>query len=320
MAQILALITSFFFSLMPAFHPAAHSVVLISTPKTGFFHNLLRPLSTPTPDPAVTMGLTGDLSLGRVIFTTARTKNDFSWSFQKIDPWLKTNDFNLANLESPIVKDCTPGSLETFTFCGDTRFLPYLRSEKFIFNLANNHIFNYGLSGFSQTQLYLSRYQIPFVYSHNSGTEFIVKEVSGIKFGFLGYDFITNPQLDRQQILNTIKKYKPQVNWLIVSLHWGNEYRTQPESWRIAYAHSMIDAGADIIHGHHPHVWQSPEIYKNRPIFYSFGNFIFDQNWSAATTHSQVVRLTLTKNEIKSINYFPITIRDNSQPVIDSGY
>jgi poly-gamma-glutamate synthesis protein (capsule biosynthesis protein) len=76
----------------------------------------------------------------------------------------------------------------------------------------------------------------------------------------------------------------------------------------------MIDAGADIIHGHHPHVWQPQETYKGKPIFYSFGNFIFDQSWSSETSHSQIARLTLTKTEIKSIDYFPITIKSNSQP------
>jgi len=77
---------------------------------------------------------------------------------------------------------------------------------------------------------------------------------------------------------------------------------------------SFADAGADIIHGHHPHVWQNYEIYKDKPIFYSFGNFIFDQSWSAATSHSQIAALTLTKSKIVDLKLFPIEINFNSQP------
>lgn len=269
---------------------------------------------TPSPLPRITFGLVGDLGLGRHLTQIARQKNDFNWSFVGISSWLTANDFNLANLESPIITDCPTGYTGTFTFCGDTRFLPILSENKLIFTLANNHIFNYGANGFSQTKNYLSSSQIPFVYSYQSDTEFLVKEINGIKFGFLGYDFITNPKTNHQTTIDTVKKYDSQVDWLIVSIHWGNEYLPQPEKWRVTLAHQLIDAGADIIHGHHPHVWQPPEIYQGKPIFYSFGNFIFDQSWSFETSHSQIARLTLTKNNILAIDYFPIEIKFNSQP------
>ena len=94
--------------------------------------HVITPVITPTPIQIVTVGLVGDLGLGRHITSTARAKNDFSWSFQKISPWLLQNDFTLANLESPIIDNCPPGLTGTFTFCGDQRFVPYLNN--FIFN------------------------------------------------------------------------------------------------------------------------------------------------------------------------------------------
>jgi len=78
----------------------------------------------------------------------------------------------------------------------------------------------------------------------------------------------------------------------------------------------MVDAGADIIHGHHPHVLQKTEIYQNKPIFYSLGNFIFDQNWSVETSTSQIVNLKLTKNEIINQQTIPLKIKYNSRPEV----
>jgi poly-gamma-glutamate synthesis protein (capsule biosynthesis protein) len=262
---------------------------------------------TPTPAPAqVTVGFVGDLGLGRHITSIARAKNDFSWSFQAVGAWLLQNDFTVANLESPIIADCPKGETGTFTFCGDPRFLPYLRSNKLVFNLNNNHILNYGLNGLSQTTTFLST---DYFYDN-----FYIKTVNGIKFGFLGYDFITYPKLDRSLIIARVKAVKPQVDYLIISIHWGNEYLPKPEQWRVDFARELIDAGADVIHGQHPHVWQGMEIYRGKYIFYSFGNFIFDQNWSAATSHSQIARLTFTKDKIIDYKLFPIEIKFNSQP------
>ena len=267
------------------------------------------PSSTPTAPEIrqVTVGLVGDLGLGRHITATARSKNDFSWSFQKITPWLTANDFNLANLESPIISNCPEGKTGTFIFCGDTKFIHYLEQNKFIFNLNNNHLLNYGQNGLLQTQQYLSR----SFYDH-----FYTETINGISFGFLGYDFVTHPFLDKTQILSQIKKYDSQVDHLIVSLHWGNEYLPQAENWRLDFAHQLITAWADVIHGHHPHVYQSYEIYQDKYIFYSLGNFIFDQSWSYETSHSQIARLTFTKDAITDLQLFPIEIKFNSQPAL----
>jgi poly-gamma-glutamate synthesis protein (capsule biosynthesis protein) len=255
--------------------------------------------------PLVTVGFVGDLGLGRNITSTARAKNNFNWSFVGVEPWLLSNDFNVANLESPIIAKCPDGKTGTFTFCGDSRFIPNLKSNRFILNLNNNHILNYGSSGLSETQA-----QLPESFYSN----FYTKTIKNISFGFLGFDFITYPKTDIHEIINKIKSVDSSVDYLIVSIHWGNEYLPVAEKWRLDLAHQMIDAGADVIHGHHPHVWQGSEVYKGKPIFYSFGNFIFDQSWSYETSHSQIARLTFAKDKITNTELFPIEIRSNSQP------
>ncbi len=271
---------------------------------------------TPTPVPEVTLGLVGDLGLGRFITYTARLKNDFNYSLAKVSPWLQSNDFNLANLESPIIENCPTVAHNTFKFCGDPGFLPYLYDNKFVFNLANNHINNYGQDGFIQTQSFLHSNLISYFNSHYQPSKFLQMNISGITFGFIGFDFISNPNMDKKIVVDMVKLYDPQVDWLVVSLHWGNEYVQSPERWRVDLAHQLIDSGADIIHGHHPHVWQDYEIYQDRPIFYSLGNFVFDQNWSTPTSQSNIARLTLTKDTIKNLKLFPIEIKENCQPVI----
>jgi len=275
---------------------------------------VVTPIITPTPTPTpqiVYIGLIGDLGLGRHITSIARVQNDFNYSFSEVSSWLLTHDFNLANLESPIIKNCPPGLTGTFTFCGDDRFIPPLSKYNFVLNLNNNHILNYGKNGLIQTQNLLN--DIPHFYNN-----FLTKTVGDISFGFLGFDFITYPSLDKNEILTKIKKYDSSVDYLIISIHWGNEYLPKAETWRINLAHDMVNAGADIIHGHHPHVWQNYEIYKDKPIFYSFGNFIFDQSWSWETSHSQIATLTLSKTEIKDIKLVPIEIKFNSQPRISN--
>lgn len=306
---IITILVSFFVYLLikkPIYAPNLGENI---TQKTGFISNLIEKQQN-----TVSFGLVGDLGLGRYITATARFKNDFSWSFQNVSSILQLNDFNLANLESPLINNCPEGKTGTFTFCGDAKFIPYLKENKFIFNLANNHIFNYGQDGFIQTKNYLNQNQIDYFYSHNFDTEFLKKEINGISFGFLGFDYITNPKLDSNQIISTVKKYNDQVDWLIVSLHWGNEYLVKPELWIIELAHNLIDAGADIIHGHHPHVLQSTEIYKDKPIFYSLGNFIFDQNWSKETSSSEMIILKVNKENIIETTKKPYVIKYNSQP------
>ena len=304
---LFSLIASILFSLKPL----ANIKNEILLPEITSFP---KPSSTPIPPKTVTFGLMGDLGLGRYITAIARKKDDFSWSFQKVSHLLQQNDYNLANLESPIIKDCPKGETGTFTFCGDSKFLPYLAENKFIINLANNHIFNYGLDGFSQTTTFLDKFNIGYVYSHQLDIEFFQKDINGINFGFLGFDYISNPKLNTDTLIDLVKKYDSQVDWLIVSLHWGNEYLPLPEQWRINLAHKLVDAGADIIHGHHPHVLQPKEIYQNKPIYYSLGNFIFDQNWSLETSKSEIVNLTVTKTEIIDTKTIPLIIKLNSQP------
>jgi poly-gamma-glutamate synthesis protein (capsule biosynthesis protein) len=99
-----------------------------------------------------------------------------------------------------------------------------------------------------------------------------------------------------------------------VHIHGGNEYEPSPEPWKQQFFKELVDAGADIVQGHHPHVWQGIELYRDKYIYYSLGNFIFDQSWSAPTSQSYAIRLTLTKTAIIKEEVQPYIIRNNSRP------
>lgn len=84
-----------------------------------------------------------------------------------------------------------------------------------------------------------------------------------------------------------------------MSLHWGNEYIHYPSISQIKLAHKIIDAGIDIIIGHHPHVIQPVERYKNGVIFYSLGNFLFDMLWSKKVRHGMIAKIKFDKESIQ---------------------
>lgn len=99
-------------------------------------------------------------------------------------------------------------------------------------------------------------------------------------------------------ILNRIQKYDKKNQTVIVSLHWGDEYETKPKTWQEDFSKKLIDSGATIVYGHHSHVLSDPpyELYKDGIIFYSLGNFVFDQWWSQETSQSSFFIVTMDHN------------------------
>jgi len=119
--------------------------------------------------------------------------------------------------------------------------------------------------------------------------------------------------------LSEIKRIKTEklADLIIVYPHWGTEYLTShPDKRQTDLAHQFIDSGADIIIGSHPHVIQPIEIYKEKPIFYSLGNFVFDQYFSKETMQGLMLKLDIVKKENKletDISFLPINITIDNQ-------
>ncbi|HCW32338.1 MAG: capsule biosynthesis protein, poly-gamma-glutamate synthesis protein (capsule biosynthesis protein) [Candidatus Peregrinibacteria bacterium GW2011_GWE2_39_6] len=206
---------------------------------------------------------------------------------------LNPPDFLLANLEGPI-SDSTyvnPGTAMIFNF--KPAVVETLKKYGFnLLNLANNHAYDMGPEKANQTREYLAQAGINFfgdAQRINENTAWQT-EIKGMKFTFLGFNDTTIDHLDYQTATNLIKSFDETSDFLIVSIHWGTEYRTNPTQTQIDHAHAFVEAGADVILGHHPHVIEyidhSPvEWFLGpdglRPIYYSLGNFIFDQYFQA---------------------------------------
>ena len=116
-----------------------------------------------------------------------------------------------------------------------------------------------------------------------------------------------------ENIKTQISTATSSADLVIVTFHWGNEYSLRSLHQQ-ELAHFAIDSGADVVIGHHPHWVQEYEVYKNKPIYYSLGNLVFDQMWSEKTRKGLVVRLTFSGNQLVNKEEIPTKIFDYGQP------
>jgi poly-gamma-glutamate synthesis protein (capsule biosynthesis protein) len=233
----------------------------------------------------------GDIMMTRYVEKRIKKLNkEYIYPFEKILNYLKSFDYVIANLEGPISdKGVKVGSKYSF------RMKPEVaealsKANINIVNLANNHIFDYGKVAFEDTLKNLEKNNIKYF---GNSYEPLIIEKEGVKIGFLGFsDFLKHLEVKENKtgiatindnISEIIKKAKEKVDILIVSFHWGEEYKKIANERQRKIAKIAIDSGADLVIGHHPHVIQDIEKYKDKFIFYSLGNFIFDQNFSKET-------------------------------------
>ena len=235
----------------------------------------------------VKISFAGDCTLGadQRWYNTPRSyikvieKEGMAYPFSLVKPLFEQDDLTMVNLEGVFKNnagDKRPNVM--YNFRAPTTFAEILRQGDIeLVNLANNHTLDFGRRGFQSTVDALA--EVGVNYCIDQTVYYFEKE--GVKIAFLGfsrYSFRTHRQWVKEN-LPDIRKNK--ADFVIVNLHSGNEYSTMisPVMQRdIAY--ELIDYGADLIIGHHPHVLQGMEIYNNKPILYSIGNFSFGGNWS----------------------------------------
>jgi poly-gamma-glutamate synthesis protein (capsule biosynthesis protein) len=217
-------------------------------------------------------------------------KNGLDYPFKKIKKYIHRFDFVAGNLEAPITDRGLAATGKPYAF----RVLPEhavcLNDLKLdVCTLANNHIMDYETEGLIDTMKYLDRLGIsrtgagltiadsrkPALLRFGA-TEICIlayNERPPSEFSATDHQAGSNP-MNMEYISEDIETYKSASNIVIVSLHWGIEQTIIPQPYQQKLAHKIIDFGADAIVGHHPHWPQGIELYKNRPIIYSLGNFI----------------------------------------------
>lgn len=258
----------------------------------------------------VTIIFTGDIMLGRSVMGASLDNNDPFYPFRNTADFLKDADITFGNLENPIVTECKRHS-GGFKFCTTPEISQGLSYAGFdIVTIANNHTSNYGKEGIEETKKYLNDMAIKSVGYNN--LEIIEK--NNIKFGFLGFDLVSNKFTDSDQEL--ISSSDKQVDVLIVSPHWGVEYKDVANKFQIDLAKRMVESGADIIIGHHLHWVQNYEEINGKPVYYSLGNFVFDQMWSEETKKGLIVKITFDGKQIIKKEEFKTYIPKIGQPEI----
>ena len=312
----------------------------------------------PKPPPTTTLLAVGDIMLSRNIGTKIEAARNPELPFEKIIPLVSEADIAFGNLECPL-SDSAIRIREGLVFRCLIDDSAGLKSAGFdVLGTTNNHSFDQGRDALGFTAAYLKNVwgilaagtgqnfdeahtaQVisPHLSSPTSGEE--LKE--GVKFGFLAYSYsarndggkTADEQIatitDLRQLNIDVLNAKAQADVIIVSMHAGIEYVRDPNQEQTDFAHAAIDAGADIVIGHHPHWIQTIEIYSpspspdegragegsksGKPIFYSLGNFIFDQSWSVDTTEGLAVRFTFRGKELRQAELLPVIIENNCCP------
>jgi poly-gamma-glutamate synthesis protein (capsule biosynthesis protein) len=253
----------------------------------------------------------GDIMLDRYVGDKIKAagSEDFIFSSLASSSIFQGNDIVSANLEGAVTDGGAhwpPVEANDFAFA--PQLVAGLKKYNFnYFNIANNHLADQGENGIIQTEKNLNDlgYNFAGCADREVGdcTAKIV-EVNGRKIGFTGASMVYGTP-DEDVLTAKIRALATSTDLVIAQMHWGTEYQHEMNNNQIELAHKLIDAGADMVIGHHPHVVGGIEIYKNKPIFYSLGNFVFDQYFSTDTQDELGVKIETDANNF-TIDLLPI--------------
>lgn len=242
----------------------------------------------------------GDMMFDRYI-RTVLTRSGSEHVLGGVTPLLEEADFNVGNLEGPITDNLSssegtkvgdPTNMR-FTFSPTVREL--LRDYTFgLVSIGNNHIRDYGVEGVTQTRSYLSGVGIEYVGDPTGeSSEPVIRDVNGVRLAFVSYsDFVAG---DAERARAAISSAGADA--VIVLAHWGNEYETEPPLRIRELARTFAKAGADLIIGSHPHVIGAVEDIDGTRVYYSLGNFVFDQYWDPSVRCGLAVTASFVKTE-----------------------
>jgi hypothetical protein len=249
------------------------------------------------PTPHIPLLFTGDIMLGRYVETLMN---------EGLDPFGTTTMFlkshvTISNLEGPIPPVHKPTPINGMTFSFASTSPQFLKDHGVqVVSLANNHGFDQGRPGYENTKKVLLDTGISTVGAYDTtAPDYYQTFIGNTQVLVYGINMISL-SWDEDKALEVTKSLEaayPQA-LLVAFIHWGNEYNLMQEKVQRAFAHKLIDIGVDTVIGSHPHVVQGVEVYKNAPIFYSLGNFIFDQYFEKNVERGLMVEINIEGNNI----------------------
>ena len=315
------------------FHPPKNQEAENSQPQgeKEFLDFMSQKKKLPQRGEEVSLIAVGDISYSRGVERVIKKEKSITYPFLKIQDYLKGADLVFGNLETPITQGPEIPDFKMI-FRSNPGTEKALKQAGFsILSLANNHTPDFGEQGLKDTFNFLENAGIKYVGAGQNEQEayqpvYIGKK--GIKFAFLAYN---DPDvvpafygasanragtafMRQEKMIETVKKAKQKADFVIVSMHAGAEYSDRPNDPQINFAHAAIDAGADLVIGHHPHVVQTLEKYKGKYIFYSLGNFVFDQPQSEETKKGLVIKAYFAQSGISKISLLPVLMENLAQP------
>lgn len=275
----------------------------------------------------ITITCAGDCTLGTDVAFGGTTLpveannrgNDYSYFLRNVQPYFADDDLTIVNFEGTLTER---GQREdkTFAFRGKPEYTRILTEGSVeAVTLANNHTRDYGDVSMEDTKKYLDEAGV--IWFENLNTRVI--EVNDIKVGLVGlYALNGSAEGNLPKAMAQVEADGAEI--IIVQVHWGIEGENYPSGDQVSLAHAAIDAGADVVLGHHPHVLQGLECYKGKMIAYSLGNFCFGGNQNPRDKDTMIYRQTFKIYEdgrIDSTDYMVIpcsisstSSRNNYQP------
>jgi len=280
----------------------------------------------------VRLAAVGDICLGDQVFCLGHgihsraAKIGYDRYFAHLRERTRHCDHVIGNLEGVVgdLREGEPPSFDNLMNRGPDEGADALKQAGFsLLSLANNHIFEHGPPGLEATVENLERVAVRHV-----GTCFAplhLETLNGIRFAFLSWSLIPDvycPELRAsryynvterpEDVVEAVRSARQSADRVVLSIHWGSEFVPQPSHRQRALAHRLIDAGASVILGHHPHVLQPMEIYGGGLIAYSLGNFVFD-HWDRTCRMSAILEVEI--GETVSYSIHPVSITRHFEPL-----
>jgi poly-gamma-glutamate synthesis protein (capsule biosynthesis protein) len=221
------------------------------------------------------------------------------------------DSFFLVNLESPFSQDgqANENLLGGYNLCAGAEQVAVLETGGVnLVSLANNHAFDCAKNGTTETHQILNNVSILAAGQDNAPTFF---DANGLHIGVIAAEDVT-AAVDTKKLMEQIGNARADCDFLIVSMHWGNEYQSGADRRQMELAQQIANAGADVLWGHHPHVlqpitWVESEQNGHRMlVMFSLGNLLSDQSMSADTQRTALVTLTVSGREITGISVKPL--------------
>ncbi|WP_338749262.1 CapA family protein [Bacillus sp. FJAT-52991] len=255
-------------------------------------------------DEQITISMVGDNSFGtypeapehlQFDYVFEKNNGDNQYVYKNSLPWFNSDDYTVINAESAFTTE-TKAQEKMWRIKSHPKYAAFLPASGIeAANLANNHTMDYFEAGYRDT---LKAFKDQDIAVFNEGMPHIEK-IKNIETVFLGYDYRYRQSADSylENIIRDVKKYKRKDNLVIVNMHWGIEYMETPAFYQTKFGHAALDAGADIIIGHHPHRLQSVEKYKGKYIIYSMGDYAFGADPTLKSRQTAIFRLNFAKED-----------------------